>query len=585
MPLSKKTITEFRESLTTWSLREITDLFESEDVALCEDHEPKVSGQRRTLAAKYLHSINLSNHDDVARILRVIEHVLVQLTANVEDKANPFGIEAAQRSLSGLTRWLERDGFEFRNHRLVAVNAGVAAQASRPLPMPPTEAVPLPPVTQPSPTGPPPTTVFVSYSWDDEPHKQWVMDFARRLREEGIDAKLDRWELELGSQLPHFMETAVRENDFVLIVLTPKYRSKSDDRHGGVGYEGHVMTAELFTGADHRKFIPVLRDGSWETASPSWLKGKLGVDLRRDNANFEEQFRDLKATLNRTRQKAPPLGPFQRASSATATMQGIEPTEFAKPDVFRDFTSCEHGGIKWTWQWSASTDRPSLEYIERLTSWCPACGKRIEPSDHSESKVGKTGGRDLYVTGRLYGGYNTTEYVPFTLYRCDNGCTNLKLPGYRKDREASVKREIEHRAIVRTTDGTLSKEDAANGPSFDELSIEVRSLYYQDVNEDNDSLMVVTSCPRRFRAELGLTNLSGQVVYIKDITLKTGGRTYGREDGAEVARIAAREHRVLDETFPVDDSTGLQSGEFELEITPSVGSRTKVSGRFPVDRV
>jgi len=44
-----------------------------------------------------------------------------------------------------------------------------------------------------------------------------------------------------------------------------------------VGYEGDIMTAEVFTGVAREKFIPVLRRGSWEDASPSWLRGSYTV--------------------------------------------------------------------------------------------------------------------------------------------------------------------------------------------------------------------------------------------------------------------------------------------------------------------
>jgi hypothetical protein len=148
---------------------------------------------------------------------------------------------------------------------------------------------------------------FISYSWDDEPHKEWVKALAARLRSEGIDVTLDRWAVAPGDQLPRFMETAVRENDFVLIVCTPSYKLKSDGRKGGVGYEGDIMTGEVFSGKDHRKFIPVLRSGGWGDASPSWLAGRYGIDLRGDPYS-EVRYEDLLDTLHGTREQAPPVG-------------------------------------------------------------------------------------------------------------------------------------------------------------------------------------------------------------------------------------------------------------------------------------
>ena len=86
-------------------------------------------------------------------------------------------------------------------------------------------------------------SAFISYSWDSDEHKKWVRELAIQLRAQGIDVILDQWHTAPGDQLPAFMERAIRENDFVLIVCTPKYKDKSDSRSGGVGYEGDIMTA------------------------------------------------------------------------------------------------------------------------------------------------------------------------------------------------------------------------------------------------------------------------------------------------------------------------------------------------------
>jgi hypothetical protein len=161
---------------------------------------------------------------------------------------------------------------------------------------------------------------FISYSWDDDSHKHWVRAVASKLRGDGVDVTLDRWAVEPGDQLPRLMETSIRENDFVVIVCTPNYKRRSDNRQGGVGYEGDIMTAEVFTGKDPRKFIPVLRAGDWMSASPSWLLGKYGLDLRGDPYS-EEEYQDLLSTLHGTREKAPPIG--ARPTRTTGIQVGI----------------------------------------------------------------------------------------------------------------------------------------------------------------------------------------------------------------------------------------------------------------------
>jgi len=149
---------------------------------------------------------------------------------------------------------------------------------------------------------------FISYAWGDEAHSLWVKDFATRLRRDGVDVTLDLWHAAPGDQIPSFMECAVQENDFVIAVCTPRYKSRSDVRDGGVGYEGDIMTAAVFTGANQRKFIPVLRSGKWNDAAPFWLLGRVYIDLTGDPYS-ESKYKELLRALHGAREVAPPIGP------------------------------------------------------------------------------------------------------------------------------------------------------------------------------------------------------------------------------------------------------------------------------------
>jgi hypothetical protein len=183
---------------------------------------------------------------------------------------------------------------------------------------------------------------FMSYSWDGDEHRRWVHDLAVRLRGVGVDVTLDHWHAIPGDQLPAFMERAIRDNDYVLIVCTPKYKSKSDERLGGVGYEGDVMAAEVMAAktparslADRskvdRKFIPLLRAGKWEESGPSWLLGKYYIDLRGDPFS-EEHFKDLWTTLHGRRATPPPVGPNPFASDSQSA-QATAPVPPASPGL------------------------------------------------------------------------------------------------------------------------------------------------------------------------------------------------------------------------------------------------------------
>jgi len=151
-------------------------------------------------------------------------------------------------------------------------------------------------------------SAFISYRWEDEEHKLWVRELATKLSSDGVNAVLDQWETAPGDQLAEFMESAVRDSNFVLIICTPGYKAKADRREGGVGYEGDIMTAEVFTQKSRRKFIPILRGKYWNESAPSWLLGSYYIDLS-DEPYREDGYEDLLSTLHRRREIAPPVGP------------------------------------------------------------------------------------------------------------------------------------------------------------------------------------------------------------------------------------------------------------------------------------
>ena len=149
--------------------------------------------------------------------------------------------------------------------------------------------------------------VFISYSWDGTEHQCWVKDLAARLRSNGVDVTLDQWEVKPATRLPHFMENAVRENDFVLIVCTEAYRKKADNRMGGVGYEDTIIAGEILERGNLEKFIPLLRSGAWLDSRPSWLAGATYLDFR-GSPYQEAAYLRLLDTIFGVLPQAPPLG-------------------------------------------------------------------------------------------------------------------------------------------------------------------------------------------------------------------------------------------------------------------------------------
>jgi hypothetical protein len=57
-----------------------------------------------------------------------------------------------------------------------------------------------------------PVRVFVSYAWENDEYRELVKRLAVRLRDDGVDARLDVWHSE-GLTIPEFMEREVRQAD------------------------------------------------------------------------------------------------------------------------------------------------------------------------------------------------------------------------------------------------------------------------------------------------------------------------------------------------------------------------------------
>lgn len=176
-------------------------------------------------------------------------------------------------------------------------------------------------------------SVFISYSWDDDAHRDWVRTLAERLRADGLNVSIDRWSAVPGDQLPAFMEQAIRNNQFVVIICTPRYKRRADTREGGVGYEGDIMTAEVMTLRNHRKFIPALRNGTKVDAIPMWLSGKYYIDLTGEPYS-ERNYEDLARTLLGLREAPPPIGKPMSTISTGATHRPL--TQESKAEEFDD---------------------------------------------------------------------------------------------------------------------------------------------------------------------------------------------------------------------------------------------------------
>ena len=144
--------------------------------------------------------------------------------------------------------------------------------------------------------------VFISYSWESKEHSDWVKSLADKLLADGIEAIIDSYDVSPGDRLPKFMESSIRDSDYVIIICTEEYKRKANNREKGVGYESHIISAELYNNHNDRKFIPVIRQGDFNSALLTYLDGKLAIDLRGNPFN-EDSYKDLIASIFKVKKK------------------------------------------------------------------------------------------------------------------------------------------------------------------------------------------------------------------------------------------------------------------------------------------
>ncbi|RSZ40268.1 TIR domain-containing protein [Variovorax beijingensis] len=137
---------------------------------------------------------------------------------------------------------------------------------------------------------------FISYSHDSQDHKKWVLDFATRLRNNGVDAALDQWDLGPGADLPSFMEKNLAVADRVLMICTENYVAKANSGTGGVGYEKMIVTADLMKSVDSTKVIPLIRQNGTHSV-PTFLSSKMYLDFSRED-QFEFSYDELLRSLH-----------------------------------------------------------------------------------------------------------------------------------------------------------------------------------------------------------------------------------------------------------------------------------------------
>jgi small GTP-binding protein len=137
---------------------------------------------------------------------------------------------------------------------------------------------------------------FISYAWGIPEQERWVeLRLATDLQKAGVTVVLDRWEnARIGASVTRFVER-VAETNRVIVVGTPLYRKKYDNKDTMQGFvvaaEGDLIGKRMM-GAEMEKesVLPVLLEGTKESAFPPLLQGRVYADFRNSEAYFDKMF-------------------------------------------------------------------------------------------------------------------------------------------------------------------------------------------------------------------------------------------------------------------------------------------------------
>ncbi len=134
--------------------------------------------------------------------------------------------------------------------------------------------------------------VFISYTGTDINNRNWVKNFACRLRDNGVDARIDIFHLKPGQDLPQWMTNELIMADKVLLICDKYYAEKADNRKGGVGWETMIIQGDMLSKQEQNKYVAILRDKDIDQSLPIYVKSKYALNWA-DESQIDKEFKEL----------------------------------------------------------------------------------------------------------------------------------------------------------------------------------------------------------------------------------------------------------------------------------------------------
>ena len=151
--------------------------------------------------------------------------------------------------------------------------------------------------------------VFISYAHQSERVAKLVLGLARRLRENGVDARIDQFELSPAEGWPAWIQEQVASSDYILVICTSRYRERFDRSRSSSDEKLSVLEPMIVKNAlahDHvQKVIPVLLEESSDEDVPLALRVFTSYSYP---AMFDALYRRL---TDQPETPPPPIGPLR----------------------------------------------------------------------------------------------------------------------------------------------------------------------------------------------------------------------------------------------------------------------------------
>ncbi|MFF3325884.1 toll/interleukin-1 receptor domain-containing protein [Streptomyces sp. NPDC002889] len=176
----------------------------------------------------------------------------------------------------------------------------------------------------------PEVRVFISYAHEDDGgvHSEQVRTLWLLLRENGIDARLDRPAAERPQDWALWMQREYEAADFVLVVASPAYKRRAEGNEvpgvgEGVAWEARLLRDEVYRAPDgwYRRILRANLPGGSREDLPSFLGGHTVTHYAVDPltaAGAEELLRYL---TGQPYEIEPPLGPRPRLQPRGGTVE------------------------------------------------------------------------------------------------------------------------------------------------------------------------------------------------------------------------------------------------------------------------